>query len=231
MAKFCQNCGSPLEGAGKFCPSCGAQIMDAAQEQAAPQEMEKPSAPPQPVMNQMEQPSVPPQPIMNQNMQGQKPGQQPYGAWPGQGPAQQAYGAAGAAGAAMFGGGAYVPDEGIAQMFFRYDNRLNRKRYIMRALALVAAVTLATIVLSIVFVVVGMDESMIGTMGLLIGLLGAIPGFMLVIRRLHDLDRPTWWIIGKFIPFINIALALYLILCKGTEGPNQYGPDPLEGQP
>ena len=30
MAKFCANCGSPLDGAGKFCPSCGAQVMEEA---------------------------------------------------------------------------------------------------------------------------------------------------------------------------------------------------------
>ena len=219
MAKFCQNCGSPLEGAGKFCPSCGAQIMDA----AAPQEQDAPSSP-EPLKEMQGSAIQEPQPSY-----GRGAGTDESNIYARKDVPQQEYGAA--AGAAMFGGASYVPDEGISQMFFRYDNRLNRKRYIMRALALVAAVTLATIVLSIVFVVVGMDESMIGTMGLLIGLLGAIPGFMLVIRRLHDLDRPTWWIIGKFIPFINIALALYLILCKGTEGPNQYGPDPLEGQP
>ena len=31
----------------------------------------------------------------------------------------------------------YVPDEGIVQMFFRHDNRLNRKRYHLRGIAVV----------------------------------------------------------------------------------------------
>ncbi|MBR5163616.1 MAG: DUF805 domain-containing protein [Schwartzia sp.] len=242
MAKFCQNCGSPLEGAGKFCPSCGAQIIDAgaAPEESVPtqppektpdpqQEMNNPPmrqeshGQPQPMMSG--QPGQP-QPMMHQNVPGQNAGQQPYGGWPGQGGAQNAYGAAGAA---AFAGGAYVPDEGLYQMFLRYDNRLNRTRYIMRGRALIVAVTVAAFVLGIVLAVIGAKESTIGTMGTLIGLAGAVPGCMLAVRRLHDLDRPAWWIIGNFVPIVNIALSLYLLLAKGTDGPNQYGPDPLEG--
>lgn len=221
MAKFCANCGSPLDGAGKFCPSCGAQVMD------APQAQEKPEEKPQQAPQEMNNPPAPraaqgqPQPAMRQNVPGQNPGQ---------GGPNAAYGM-GMMGAQAFNGERYVPDEGIKEMFFRYDNRLNRKRYIMRALALVVAVTLAATVLGIVFAVAGMSESTIGTMGTLIGIAGAIPGLMLAIRRLHDLDRPTWWIIGNFIPFVNCVFGLYLLLAKGTDGPNQYGPDPLEGQP
>lgn len=221
MAKFCANCGSPLDGAGKFCPSCGAQVMD------APQAQEKPEEKPQQAPQEMNNPPAPraaqgqPQPAMRQNVPGQNPGQ---------GGPNAAYGM-GMMGAQAFNGERYVPDEGIKEMFFRYDNRLNRKRYIMRALALVVAVTLAATVLGIVFAVAGMSESTIGTMGTLIGIAGAIPGLMLAVRRLHDLDRPTWWIIGNFIPLVNCVFGLYLLLAKGTDGPNQYGPDPLEGQP
>ena len=219
MAKFCANCGSPLDGAGKFCPSCGAQVMD------APQAQEKPEEKPQQAPQEMNNPPAPraaqgqPQPAMRQNVPGQNPGQ---------GGTNAAYGM-GMMGAQAFNGERYVPDEGIKEMFFRYDNRLNRKRYIMRALALVVAVTLAATVLGIVFAVAGMSESTIGTMGTLIGIAGAIPGLMLAIRRLHDLDRPTWWIIGNFIPLVNCVFGLYLLLAKGTDGPNQFGPDPLEG--
>lgn len=228
MAKFCHNCGSPLNGAEKFCSSCGAQVM------AAPQPQEGPDEKPRQAQQEMNHPPAPrtvqerPQPIMNQNAPGQSAGQQPYGAFPGQG-GPNAYGM-GMMGAQGFHGGAYVPDQGIKEMFFRYDNRLNRKRYIMRALGLVVAVTLAATVIGFVLAVAGVNEATIGTMGSLIGIAGAVPGLMLVIRRLHDLDRPTWWIVGNFIPLVNCVLGLYLLFAKGTDGPNQYGPDPLEGQ-
>ena len=243
MAKFCANCGAPLDGAGKFCPSCGTKVMEEAaqgaptpSEQATeklqPNRQEMQNAPmqrqtPQPPMRQ--EPPGQPQPMMNRNAPGQNVGQQPFGVQPGQGGPNAAYGM-GMMGAQAFNGEHYVPDEGIVQMFFRYDNRLNRKRYLMRALALVFAVTVLATVLGIVLAVIGVDESVIGTMGTLIGLAGAVPGLMLAIRRLHDLDRPTWWIVGNFIPIVNVAFSLYLLLAKGTDGPNRFGPDPLEGR-
>ncbi|MCL2549990.1 MAG: DUF805 domain-containing protein [Methanimicrococcus sp.] len=60
--------------------------------------------------------------------------------------------------------------------------------------------------------------------------------FMLLqaIKRLHDLDKSGWYLLilfGILVPligkFIVLALALYLLLAKGTEGPNRFGPDPL----
>ena len=219
MAKFCAKCGASLEGAGKFCPSCGAQVMEEAAQgtptpsKPQPNQQEMNSSP---VQRQMPQPPMgQPQPMMAQNA-------------PGQGGPNAAYGM-GMMGAQAFNWGPYVPDEGVKEMFFRYDNRLNRKRYIMRALALVAAVTIVATVLGIVLAMVGVSASSIENMGTAVGLLGAVAGLMLAIRRLHDLDRPTWWIVGHFIPIVNVALSLYLLFAKGTEGPNQYGPDPLEG--
>ena len=39
MAKFCANCGSPLDGAGKFCPSCGAKVMEESSQGVPPSEV------------------------------------------------------------------------------------------------------------------------------------------------------------------------------------------------
>lgn len=243
MAKFCANCGSPLEGAPKFCPSCGAQVMQEAAQGAPTPPTVQPTEKPQPVRQEMNHPPMQrqmpqppmrqeppgqPQPMMGRNAPGQNFGQQPFGVQPGPGGPNAAYGM-GMMGAQAFNGEHYVPDEGIKEMFLRYDNRLNRKRYIMRALALGAAVMVVCLVLGVILGMAGMSDSAIGTMGTLIGLGAGILGLMLAIRRLHDLDRPTWWIIGNFIPFVNVIFGFYLLLAKGTEGPNQYGPDPLEG--
>jgi uncharacterized membrane protein YhaH (DUF805 family) len=47
------------------------------------------------------------------------------------------------------------------------------------------------------------------------------------VKRLHDLGRPGthYWLM--LIPFYNIYLACLLFFKKGTEGPNEYGPDLL----
>ncbi len=209
MANFCQNCGAPLQGGPRFCPSCGAQIT--ASSQQAEQSPQNPPA---------ERPAP--------SMQAPR-AQSPYGGRGEQGaPNIYARQAAPAFGA---GAGHYVPDEGFSQMFFRYDNRLNRKRYLKRGLALFAMLMLACIVVGGAMGVAGVRDSTIETVGTLMGLACAVPGCMLAVRRLHDLDRPAWWIIGNFIPIVNCVLGLYLLFARGTYGPNQYGPDPLEGQP
>ena len=231
MAKFCPNCGSSLEGAPKFCPSCGAQVMEEAAQGAPMPPEAQPTEKPQPDRQEMHNPPMQrqmPQPPMMQGQPGQ-PQPMMYQNVPGQGGPNAAFGM-GMMGAQAFNQGAYVPDEGIVQMFFRYDNRLNRKRYIMRGLALLFAVIVGTTVLGVILGMAGVSDSAIGTIGTLIGLASAVPGCMLAIRRFHDLDRPTWWIIGNFIPIVNVLVSFYLLLAKGTEGPNQYGPDPLEGQ-
>ena len=48
------------------------------------------------------------------------------------------------------------------------------------------------------------------------------------IRRLHDIDKTAWLTLLVFVPIINFIFVLYLFFAKGTQGPNQYGADPLE---
>ena len=119
----------------------------------------------------------------------------------------------------------YMPDNDIKGMFLRYDNRLNRKRYILRSITVAVAVIVIAIILSVIAEKLG--SGAIAALGILVSALPIIPAFMLSIRRLHDLNRPGWWCIGFFIPMINFVLSIYLIFFKGTKGPNQFGPDPL----
>ncbi len=177
---------------------------------------------PQPPM--MQGPQGQPQQMMYQSAPGQSFGQQPYGQWPGQG-MQNPYGGPQQQGA--FSLGPLGTDESLVAMFLRYDGRLNRKPYIFRALAIFVAI----VVISIIIGVIGtmMKSTAISMLGSLFSIVAAVPGVMLMIRRLHDLDRPTWWVIGGFIPLVNCALGLYLLCAEGTRGPNQFGPDPLEG--
>ncbi len=46
-----------------------------------------------------------------------------------------------------------------------------------------------------------------------------IPGIAVGVRRMHDVNKSGWFIL---IPIYN----LILYCTPGTEGPNQYGPDP-----
>jgi len=61
--------------------------------------------------------------------------------------------------------------------------------------------------------------------GVVIG--GIWAGVAVTVKRLHDLDRPGWhwWLL--LIPLVNIYMGLVLLFAKGTQGPNQFGRDPL----
>lgn len=47
-----------------------------------------------------------------------------------------------------------------------------------------------------------------------------------IIRRLHDLNMSSWWLISSLVPFLNIYIGLKLLFIKGTNHANKYG-EPL----
>jgi uncharacterized membrane protein YhaH (DUF805 family) len=55
-----------------------------------------------------------------------------------------------------------------------------------------------------------------------------LPSIAVGVRRLHDIDRTGWWLLIAFTG-IGIILLIVWACFKGTDGPNQYGPDPLAG--
>ena len=62
-----------------------------------------------------------------------------------------------------------------------------------------------------------------------IGVLAAlIPSWSVTIRRLHDQDKSGWMVLLTFIPFIGWIFALVFAFTPGTEGENEYGPDPRD---
>jgi uncharacterized membrane protein YhaH (DUF805 family) len=77
---------------------------------------------------------------------------------------------------------------------------------------------LISLVLSFVDTMMGFTEFMplntIYSLGVL------IPSIAVAIRRMHDVGKSGWFIL---IPIYNLILAL----TKGDDGPNEYGPDPM----
>ena len=87
--------------------------------------------------------------------------------------------------------------------------------------------TLFVIIGYIVFAVV---DGIIGTYPLLYllwALAVFLPGLAVTVRRLHDIDKSGWWILFGLIPLIGGIMLLIWFVSRGTEGPNQYGEDPL----
>ena len=128
--------------------------------------------------------------------------------------------------------------DNIREMFFSWEGRLNRKPYILRCLALGLILTVVYILLMVIAFTTAAAQvgNGIPTMGAfsatyILYLPFIISGYLLAIRRLHDLDLSAFFILLSFVPVVSFFFALYLIFKKGTEGSNAYGPDPLSTDP
>lgn len=113
--------------------------------------------------------------------------------------------------------------EAVKSFFKRYTDfsgRSSRSEYWWAFLAIM----IGYLVLGLVS---GLLGETIGSIVILIAMLAIIlPSIAIAIRRLHDTDRSGWWYLLSLIPLVSLVL-LFFYCQKGTDGPNQYGPDPL----
>jgi uncharacterized membrane protein YhaH (DUF805 family) len=54
-----------------------------------------------------------------------------------------------------------------------------------------------------------------------------LPTAAVQVRRLHDKNRSGWWYWLQLLPIIGIIIVFVWSVSRGTEGDNDYGPDPL----
>jgi uncharacterized membrane protein YhaH (DUF805 family) len=71
-------------------------------------------------------------------------------------------------------------------------------------------------------------EAGIGLLGAIYSLAVLIPGIAVSVRRLHDTDRSSWFLLIGFIPCIGAIVLLVFLVQEGNPGTNQYGADPKE---
>lgn len=110
-----------------------------------------------------------------------------------------------------------------------FDGRAGRSEYWMFFLInLLIAIALA--VLDGVIGTLDMFAG-IGLLGLLYALAVLLPSIGVAIRRLHDTGRSGWWLLVGFIPLVGGIILLVLLVLKGTDGDNAYGPPPRSAPP
>lgn len=132
----------------------------------------------------------------------------------------------------------------LREKYVTFSGRASRSEYWWFQLF----VFLVFIVITILFFIVGganafadPNNPQLGIAPTLILIVGGIiylgmilPIISVVVRRFHDYNLSGWWYLGGivagFIPFVgflaSIAILVITIL-KGTDGPNNFGPDPL----
>lgn len=119
--------------------------------------------------------------------------------------------------------------EHLRKYIYTTAGRLNRLRYLKYSFAFCLAVGFLGAALEVfVGFVTGDPQGFLATLvSVAVNLVIFTGCVALMVRRLHDLDRPEWWAVGVLIPLVNFALSLYLLLAPGTHGHNRYGEDPL----
>ncbi|MGB5560628.1 MAG: DUF805 domain-containing protein [Paracoccaceae bacterium] len=89
---------------------------------------------------------------------------------------------------------------------------------------------LGSIVLGIVdSILFGWASDNASVLGGIFGLIMFLPSISVAVRRLHDTDRSGWWWWLWLIPLIGWIILIVWYATAGTNGPNRFGPDPLEG--
>jgi uncharacterized membrane protein YhaH (DUF805 family) len=123
------------------------------------------------------------------------------------------------------------------EMLISFEGRINRKPYWLFMLAVIMGVAITT----------GIDMSSAedARMAYAIllrkerGLVSTIyfaltfwPGFVMQVKRWHDINKSGWWILINLIPIIGSTWALLETgFQPGTRGRNRFGEDPLEQKP
>lgn len=126
-------------------------------------------------------------------------------------------------------------------LFTSFEGRINRQKWWLGIIVLMIVEWIVVIVLGMVFgggMMSGIDPNnpeaaaqamgMISVPMIIVILIFLWPSLALYTKRWHDRGKSGWWTLIVLIPFIGAIWALVeLGFLRGTEGPNQYGPDPL----
>jgi uncharacterized membrane protein YhaH (DUF805 family) len=109
------------------------------------------------------------------------------------------------------------------QNYATFTGRASRSEYWYWVLFNVIVSALTTLI--DIFVFPSSEISPVNSVAMLALLL---PSIAVLARRVHDIDRTAWWLL-LLLTVIGGLVLLYWAFVKGTDGPNQYGPDPLAG--
>ena len=70
-------------------------------------------------------------------------------------------------------------------------------------------------------------EDGISPINIVASLATLIPAIAVYIRRLHDVNRSGWWMF-IILTIVGIIPLVIWLCSKGTDGPNDFGDDPLQ---
>ncbi|MBQ6296499.1 MAG: DUF805 domain-containing protein [Selenomonadaceae bacterium] len=120
----------------------------------------------------------------------------------------------------------------IFQIIFTTEGRLNRGRFFKYYILITLMGATATFVTSCMATLLtgNPDGALVKTITVIWAIIATVGACMLMVRRLHDLNRNGAFFWVSFIPVVGLIFLVYLFFAEGTIGYNKYGADPLENQ-
>jgi uncharacterized membrane protein YhaH (DUF805 family) len=108
----------------------------------------------------------------------------------------------------------------LMKVFLSKEGRMSRSRYWSVSIPL-------WLMFWLLFMVLDDSLAVVATNSLLV--LFLVPAFFLSAKRLHDTDKPAWWLLLVLVPVLGpIFLFIELGCRKSTAGDNRFGDNPLE---
>ena len=112
-----------------------------------------------------------------------------------------------------------------SQILFSFRGRISRETFGRYFLGIPALIGLFV---GIIDVMVGAEGELAFVLSLLFSALYLWPNLALQAKRWHDRGKSAWWILIMFVPVIGFIWIMAELVClKGTDGPNEYGEEPL----
>jgi uncharacterized membrane protein YhaH (DUF805 family) len=109
-------------------------------------------------------------------------------------------------------------------LFFQFDGRINRAKFWLG----IVAIWIVEAILFAILTPIGFDSAIAAVLGLAVAVVAIWVGLAIAIKRWHDRGKSGWWVLIVLIPIIGSIWALIETgFLPGTDGPNEYGPDPL----
>ena len=134
----------------------------------------------------------------------------------------------------------------MREKYFRFSGRAARSEFWWFTLFMWLVMLVAGAALGGLFFGVASNSfgNGVGIVGWLLIIIGAVvfvalqlPAIAVTVRRFHDKNLSGWWVLAVIVlsnvPFLGILVniaSLVILVMKGTEGDNRFGPDPLRVQ-
>ncbi len=106
--------------------------------------------------------------------------------------------------------------------YAQFEGRSGRREFWMFMLMLTLAY--AALLFIAMLGSVGMGLALV--LAVVVSLGTIIPAIAVQARRFHDQGKSGWFVLFNLVPYIGGIVALIFMALPGTEGENQYGPDP-----